>query len=129
MSWETKTVMEQREEFIREVTDGNGTISALCRKYEISRKTGHKWIKRAAEGLPLCDQSRRPHQQPSKTADEMEAFIVQARLSHPAWGGRTIRAALEASGVEGLPSSKTCSNILKRNGLIDPAESAKHTAF
>lgn len=129
MSWETKTVMEQREEFIREVTEENGTISALCRKYGISRKTGHKWIKRAAEGLPLCDQSRRPHQQPSKTADEMEAFIVQTRLSHPAWGGRTIRAALEASGVEGLPSSKTCSNILKRNGLIDPAESAKHTAF
>lgn len=121
--------MEQRELFIKEVTEGNDTISALCRKYGISRKTGHKWINRAAEGLQLCDQSRRPHQQPSKTADDLEALIVQVRLSHPAWGGRTIRAALEAAGVEGLPSDKTCCNILKRNGLVDPVESAKHTAF
>lgn len=129
MSWETKTVMEQREQFIKEVTEGNDTISAVCRKYGISRKTGHKWINRAAEGLQLCNQSRRPHQQPSKTADDLEALIVQMRLSHPAWGGKTIRAALEAAGVKGLPSDKTCCNIIKRNGLVDPAESAKHTAF
>lgn len=129
MSWETKTVMEQREQFVKEATGGNGTITALCRKYGISRKTGYKWLNRAAEGLQLCDQSRRPNQQPSKTADELEALIVQMRLSHPAWGGKTIRAVLEAAGVEGLPSDKTCCNILKRNGLIDPAESAKHTAF
>lgn len=129
MSWETKTVMEQRERFVKEATEGNGTITALCRKYGISRKTGYKWLNRAAEGLQLCDQSRRPNQQPSKTADELEALIVQMRLSHPAWGGKTIRAVLEAAGVEGLPSDKTCCNILKRNGLIDPAESAKHTAF
>lgn len=129
MSWETKTVMEQREQFVKEATEGNGTITALCRKYGISRKTGYKWLNRAAEGLQLCDQSRRPNQQPSKTADELEVLIVQMRLSHPAWGGKTIRAVLEAAGVEGLPSDKTCCNILKRNGLIDPAESAKHTAF
>ena len=129
MSWEAKTVMEQREQFVKEATEGNGTITALCRKYGISRKTGYKWLNRAAEGLQLCDPSRRPNQQPSKTADELEALIVQMRLSHPAWGGKTIRAVLEAAGVEGLPSDKTCCNILKRNGLIDPAESAKHTAF
>lgn len=129
MSWETKTVMEQREQFIAEVTAGNDTISALCRKYGISRKTGHKWINRAAEGLQLCDQSRRPHQQPSKTAGDLEALIVRTRLSHPTWGGKTIRAALESAGVEGLPSDKTCCNIIKRNGLVDPAESAKHTAY
>lgn len=129
MSWETKTVMEQREQFIRAVTEGNDTISALCRYYGISRKTGYKWLSRATEGLPLCDQSRRPHQQPSKTAEDVEALIVQTRLSHPAWGGKTIRAALEAAGVEGLPSDKTCCNIIKRNGLIDPAESAKHTPY
>ena len=105
------------------------TVSALCRKYGVSRKTGYKWINRAAEGLQLCDQSRRPHQQPSKTAENIEQQIVQMRLTHPAWGGRTIRAALESAGVKGLPSDKTCCNIIKRNGLIDPAESAKHTAF
>lgn len=129
MSWETKTVMEQRERFVEEAAAGQESISALCRKYGISRKTGYKWIHRAAEGLQLCDQSRRPHQQPSKTAEVIEQKIVQMRLDHPAWGGRTIRAVLESAGIEGLPSDKTCCNIIKRNGLVEPAESAKHTAY
>ena len=128
MPWETKTVMEQREQFVSEVTAGKDTVTALCLKYGISRKTGYKWLKRAAEGLPLCDQSRRPNRQPSKTAEEIEAKIVEMRLSCRAWGGRKIRSVLEADGVEGLPSDKTCSNIIKRNGLVDPEESAKHTA-
>ena len=129
MPWETTTAMDQRKEFILEASVEDANISQLCLKYGISRKTGYKWINRAAMSLPLCDQSRRPHQQPSKTAIELEQRIVQMRLDHPAWGGKTIRAALESAGVEGLPSSKTCCNILKRNGLIDPAESQKHTAF
>ena len=109
--------------------EGRETVSNLCQKYGVSRKTGYKWINRAAEGLQLCDQSRRPHQQPSKTAEDIAQRIIQMRLAHPAWGGKKIRAVLESAGVEGLPSDKTCCNILKRNGLIDPAESAKHTAF
>ncbi len=129
MSWETKTVMEQREEFVEEARAGQETVSALCRKYGISRKTGYKWIHRAAEGLQLCDQSRRPHQQPSKTAGEIEQEIIQMRRTHPTWGGKTIRAALEAAGVKGLPSDKTCCNILKRNGLVNPAEAAQHTPY
>lgn len=129
MSWETKTVMEQREQFVLEAAEENANISQLCRQYGVSRKTGHKWINRAQLGLPLCDQSRRPNRQPSKTAEDIEQQIVQMRLQHPAWGGKTIRAALEAAGVKGLPSDKTCCNILKRNGLIAPEESAKHTAF
>ena len=129
MSWETKTVMEQRKEFIIAASLEGANISRLCREFGVSRKTGHKWINRAEMGLPLCDQSRRPHRQPSKTADEIEQRIIQMRLDHPAWGGKTIWAALEAAGVDGLPSDKTCCNIIKRNGLVDPAESAKHTAY
>ena len=73
--------MEQREEFVAAALLENANISALCRQYGISRKTGHKWINRAEQGLPLCDQSRRPHQQPSKTALEIEQKIVQMRLN------------------------------------------------
>ena len=121
--------MEQRKQFVLDASAEDANISELCRQYGISRKTGHKWINRAELGLPLCDQSRRPNRQPSKTADNIEQEIIQLRLKHPSWGGKTIRAALEAAGVEGLPSDKTCCNILKRNGLVDPAESTKHTAF
>ena len=85
--------MDQRKEFILEASVEDANISQLCLKYGISRKTGYKWINRAAMSLPLCDQSRRPHQQPSKTAIELEQRIVQMRLDHPAWGGKTIRKA------------------------------------
>lgn len=129
MSWETKTVMEQRKEFLKEIAEGKESVSAVCRKYGISRKTGYKWIKRADQGLPLSDQSRRPHRYPRQTTSEIEHEVIRIRQEHPAWGGKTIRAVLEAKGVEGLPSDKTCCNILKRNGLIDPVESSKHTAF
>ncbi len=121
--------MEQRKQFVLDASVEGANISELCRQYGISRKTGHKWINRAELGLPLCDQSRRPNRQPSKTADIIEQRIIELRLQHPSWGGKTIRAALEAAGIEGLPSDKTCCNILKRNGLVDPVESAKHMAF
>ena len=129
MSWETKTVMEQREQFVLEASADSRNMSALCAKYGISRKTGYKWLKRATMGLPLCDQSRSPNRRPSKTADSIESKIIEVRMQHPTWGGRTIRAVLEAAGVDDLPSAKTCSNILKRNGLVAPEESLKHTAF
>lgn len=129
MPWEMRTVEAQRERFVELVSLGKQSISALCREFGISRKTGYKWLKRAAEGQRLCDQSRCPHRKPSKTAPEMEAAVLAVRAENPAWGGRTIRAVLEASGLENLPSAKTCGNILKRHGMISKEESLKHTAF
>ena len=129
MPWEKKTVMDQREEFVLAVETGNRTVSELCREFGISRKTGYKWINRSALGQQLCDQSRCPHRQPSKTAQETEQLILDVRTSNPTWGGKKIKAALESAGCVGVPSAKTCGNILKRNGMIDPAESQKHTAF
>ena len=129
MPWEMRTVEKQREAFVEAVSSGKKSIAAVCREFGISRKTGYKWIKRAAEGQRLCDQSRCPHRQPSKTAPEMEAAVLAVRAENPAWGGRTIRAVLEDAGCEKVPSAKTCGNILKRHGMISQEESLKHTAF
>lgn len=126
MPWETKTVMKQREEFIEAAEANSVNFSALCREYGISRKTGYKWLKRAQMGQQLLDKSRCPHRQPSKTAEETESLIVAVREANPAWGGRMIKSVLEAAGCQGIPSEKTCTNILKRNGLIDSEESKKH---
>lgn len=129
MSWEMKTVMEQRAAFIAEAETHQESFSALCRRYGISRKTGYKWVKRVSEGLPLCDQSRRPDLQPSKTARETEELIVKMRKDNPVWGGKMIKAVLESAGYKGIPSAKTCTNILKRNGLITPEASKAHTPY
>lgn len=129
MSWETKTVMEQREAFVEAAERGEESFAALCRRYQISRKTGYKWLKRAQAGQQLTDQSRRPNRQPSKTPDDVEAQILAMREAHPTWGGRTIKAALEQVGFEDIPSARTCCAILKRNGCIDPEEARKHRPF
>ena len=126
MPWEKKTVMEEREAFVAAVRAGEDSVSALCRKYGISRKTGYKWLNREAMGQQLCDQSRCPHRQPSKTDRETEQLILAVRMNHPAWGGKMIKSVLESAGYEGLPSAKTCGNILKRNGMISAEESLKH---
>lgn len=126
MPWERKTVMEQRNEFIEAVEAHSMSFSAVCRAFGISRKTGYKWLHRAQQGQQLLDKSRCPHRQPSKTAGETEALIVQLRTANPAWGGRKIKSVLEAAGYQGIPSDKTCTNILRRNGLIDPEEAKKH---
>ncbi len=125
MPWERKTVMEQREAFVEAVLRREKSVTSLCQEFGISRKTGYKWLNRAALGQQLSDESRCPHRQPSKTAGDIEAMILTVRAAYPSWGGKSIRAALEAAGVKGLPSVKTCSNILKRNGCIDPEESKK----
>ena len=129
MPWEQRTVMQERERFVEDVENQVDTVTALCLRYGISRKTGYKWIKRAAEGRRLCDQSRRPHQQPSKTARDTEELILALRKDNPTWGGKTIKAVLESAGFQGIPSAKTCGNILKRNGCIDPEEAKKHQPF
>lgn len=129
MPWETNTVMEQRERFVETAQRHDKTFSALCRDYGISRKTGYKWLSRAGEGQRLCDQSRCPHRQPSKTAWDTEQLILDVRTTNPTWGGKKIKAALEAAGHKGIPSAKTCGNILRRYGFIHPEESQKHKAF
>ena len=60
MPWKETTTMSERKEFIREALKGEGSISALCQEYGISRKTGYKWLKRyREEGISgLADQSR-----------------------------------------------------------------------
>ena len=55
MPWEMRTVEEQREHFVELASRGGKSMSALCREFGVSRKTGYKWVKRAAEGQRLCD--------------------------------------------------------------------------
>lgn len=69
MSWRVTKVEEQRKEFITKASLGEATITELCKEYQISRKTGYKWIDRykqyGDEGL--IDKSRRPLTQAGRT--------------------------------------------------------------
>ncbi len=52
MPWKGVALSEQRENFIRDYRLGYYELSELCRRFGVSRKTGHKWIRRwEEEGL------------------------------------------------------------------------------
>ena len=131
MPWEECTEVSRRQEFVALAAAGQSSMSELCRRFGVSRKTGYKWLDRfATEGESgLQNRSRRPQSSPTRTEAEIESLVVELRRKHPAWGGRKLRKRLQDLGHEQLPAASTITNILHRHNLIDPEESKKHTAF
>jgi hypothetical protein len=46
MPWRESCAMDQRVSFIADQRSGMWTMTELCERYEISRKTGYKWLDR-----------------------------------------------------------------------------------
>ena len=121
MSWQTKSVMEQKLLFIKMLQSGNYTMTALCDRFNISRTTGHKLVKKFKQQGESCLEikSKAPYRSPQKTPKEMELAIVKLRKSYPNWGARKIKVLLLKKHSEiNIPSETTINAILKRNDLI-----------
>jgi transposase InsO family protein len=126
-----KTLVGERREFLILAKSGAVSFKRLCSGYNISRKTGYKWLKRYKTGADeeLEDRSRRPLRQRERIAPEVEQEIVRLRQEHPVWGARKLRKLLERGGRLKPPAKSTLNAVLKRNGLIDPAASLASKPF
>src|SRR4030067_2867066 len=122
MPWQEVSIMSQRREFVLFAQAEEANLSALCKRYGISRKTGYKWLRRSgAEGAAgLQHRSPRPRHTNNKTADDVEKAVVALRRTHPAWGARKLRVRLQALGHKDLPAPSTVHGILPRHGVINP---------
>jgi transposase InsO family protein len=131
MGWQESSIVEQRLEFVVLAALEGANVAELCRRFGISRVTGHKWIARFKAGgrASLEDLPRRPLSSPARTSDELEAAVLALRDKHPAWGGRKLRVRLQALGAGAVPASSTITAILRRHGRLEAAQSEKHTAF
>lgn len=131
MPWKVDTVMSQRKEFVILAQEEDTNMSELCRRSGISRKTGYKWLGRHSEGgdMGLCDLSKRPHHSPNRTSPQIEQAVVALRLEHPTKGAHVIARMLQDRGYDQVPSKSTITAILRRYGLIEPAESAKRVPY
>jgi transposase InsO family protein len=131
MPWKEVDTLTLRIEFVTLASQEGCNISQLCRQFGISRDKGYKWLRRYAESgtAGLLNNSRRPHCSPKKTNETVEEAIIALRKEHPVWGGRKLKARLEAIGYDGVPAPSTITAILRRNDLLDPAECKKHKAF
>jgi putative transposase len=123
MSWKETCPVQEREAFVKAALSRSVSVTALCRKFQVSRKTGYKWLDRfLKEGTPgLQDRSRAPHEQAHRLSDEVVDRVLEVRRRHRSWGPKKIAAHL---GM-GRPRDhwlvvSSVGRILKRHGLIKP---------
>ena len=124
MPWKEVSVMEERLPFVARLLDGEG-MSAVCREFGISRKTGYKiWDRYRQDGLEaLCDRSRRPVRYANQLPDQVERLIVSTKKDKPHWGARKIREILvrKLAGDVRIPAQSTVHAVLDRHGLVNRA--------
>jgi transposase-like protein len=85
MPWKLETPMSQRKEFVSLAQTDGANVARLCRRFEVSRKIGYKWLARYREAgeSGLADRSRRPHHSPRETQEALVAAVLAVRAAHP----------------------------------------------
>jgi putative transposase len=129
MSWRESCAMDERVRFIADQQTGFWTMTELCERYEVSRKTGYKWLDRyrleGAAGLMERSHAARVHGR--ATPQHIVDAIVGLRQERPTWGPRKIISKLEArQGDVEWPSASTAGEILKRAGLVCSRRVKRH---
>jgi hypothetical protein len=74
-------------------------VTAVARRFKVSRQSVHVWLRRYAADDGLGDRSSRPHGCPHQMSPPTEAKIVEIRRAHPAWGADRIGYQLETSST------------------------------
>jgi transposase InsO family protein len=123
--------MEERLRFVVRRLEGE-PMTALCREFGISRKTGHRLLARWKEhGLEaLSDRPRRPGRVANRLPVPVEATIVALRCEKPNWGARKLRELLARRlGPDiALPARSTIHAVLDRHGLVEHARARRPRA-
>jgi transposase InsO family protein len=124
MPWQEVSTMSLRKEFVMLASQPECNRRELCRRFNISTKTGYKWLARYQAGgdQALYEHSRRPHRSPERTTEILEQAVLGVRTRHPTWGGRKIHTRLQTLGYQSPPAPSTITAILRRHGLLTPPE-------
>ena len=112
--------VDNRMRFVAAVEGGEETLSALCRRFRIARKTGYAWLSRYGEGgiAGLADRSRAPLTHPQAVAAAIAARCLAVRHAHPTWGPRKVLAWLERRWPStDWPAASTVGVLFDREGL------------
>lgn len=123
MPWQTRSLLEARQRFVRAALRGSLSIAQLCRDFDVSQKTGFKWLQRfrLLGGPGLLEGSRRPKHSPRRTADRWLRALRQERQRHPRWGAKKIYAILRRQHPHRrLPKVRTLAAWLQRLRLVGP---------
>ena len=112
--------MSLKMEFVEKASKPEANVAALCREFNVSRETGHKWLRRfreqGYEGLE--EKSRRPAKSPLATAEELILAVLKAREAYPRWGPKKLVDVLRRRYGQQTPSRATIARILERFGRV-----------
>jgi transposase InsO family protein len=130
MNWKETCPMKERMKFIIAYENNKLSLVDLCKDFQISRKTGYKWLNRyLSDGVHgLEDQSRAPHHHPNQLSEEIESIILRAKRERMHWGPKKIIdwLAQEYKHIE-WPAYSTAGDLLKLNGLVQPRKKRVRT--
>jgi len=122
--------MDERLRFVARLLDGE-KMAALCREFNVSRKTGYKSFQRYKDcGLEgLTDRSRRPYRQANQLPFQIETLIVQLKRERPSWGAPKIREKLRRLHSDmPTPAISTVHAVLDRHGLVTRGRKRRYKA-
>jgi transposase InsO family protein len=124
MSWTIRGLQDARVEFAMIAGEADANMSAACRYFGISRKTGYKWLDRYnTSGLEgLVDLSRRPRSSPLQLSGDAVVVLVKLHIGHDDWGPKKLRARLIRSNScpDGkVPSLATVARLARRMGWTE----------
>jgi len=123
MPWKETCPMDQRVAFIADGLRDEWTMTELAERYQISRKTGYKWVDRyeADPACGLAERSRAPKVHGRAMEPDLGETILALRRAHPRWGPKKLRAVLCAQQPQcGWPAPSTMGDLLRRAGLSQP---------
>lgn len=92
MPWKETRVLDERLRLVLAYLNEDASLSGLCRRFGVSRKTGRKWVSRYRELGPegLRDHSRAPLRHPNATLPDVVSEVIGTKLDHPTWGPRKV---------------------------------------
>jgi putative transposase len=112
--------VDKRMRFVTGVEASEETVTALCRRFGFSRKTGYKWLERyCSAGIEgLSDRSRAPREHRHAVTAAIAERCLWVRRTHPTWGPVKVRAWLDRhDGAAGWPAASTIGVLFDRAGL------------
>lgn len=120
MGWTETCAVDERMRFMVAVEKGEESFAAICRRFDVSRRVGYKWLARfEEEGVAgLFDRSRAPLHHPQAIAPNIVERCLAVRRAHPTWGPVKVRAYLERDAPKtDWPVASTIGELFDREGL------------
>jgi putative transposase len=121
MGWAETNPVDERRRFIMDYESGQWSMTELCARYGVARKTGYARLERyRAEGeAAFTDRSRAPRSCPHRTPEAIEELIVAQRKA-VRWGARKLLRTLRDKYPDvTFPARSTVSDIIDRHGLAE----------